>query len=159
MVASRSDATTTTATRGHPSAARSGRLSYSIFLLSRAQRACADRLLEQFGLQAGNEHLMMSIYERDGQRRTELLEVLGLDDPTIAKAVTCLERDGLVQLEEPSASCPVHLVWLTDEGRALQRPLEEALAPLHATTLAVLREEVEAFVAIAQTIEAALELR
>lgn len=141
----------------YPAAAANGRLSYAIFLLARAHRGYADRLLNEFGLQAGHEHILLSLYGRDGQSRSELLEFLGLDDPTIAEAIDCLVQVGAVRLETPSSSGSVYRVWLTDKGRAMQEPIRTISAKMEASALEVLGDRATEFVATAKSIEDAIE--
>lgn len=143
----------------YPSAARGGRTSYAIFQMARAQRACADRLLLGLGLQAGHDHLLMRLYEQDGQTRTELLENLGLDDPTIAEAITHLAKTGLVRLEEPSGSNPVWRVWLTEPGHALRQQIEAVRNRIENAALEALGDRSETFVGLAQSITNSIDLR
>lgn len=122
--------------------------------MARAQRASADRLLRDLDLQAGHDHLLTRLYEQDGQTRTELLENLGLDDPTIAQAITQLETTGLVRLEATAAS---HLVWLTPLGHALRPQIEDARTQIEAVALRALGDRTESFVGLAQTIIDSIE--
>ena len=92
--------------------------------------------------------------------RAQVRRSLGLDDPTIEEAVTRLELTGAVRLEAPSGGSLVSSVWLTEQGRVLRRPIEEIRAQLEATTLqAIGDDQADAFVAMAQTIEHAIEHR
>ncbi|MFD7626569.1 MarR family winged helix-turn-helix transcriptional regulator [Streptomyces sp. NPDC059851] len=137
-----------------PSTARSGRLSYAIFTLARAHRAHAAGMLRELGLHPGQELLLMQLFDRDGQSQSELLESVGLDHSTVSKSVKRMQEAGLLTRTPSEHDRRVMNVHLTDQGRALRRPIERMWAALEATAIEGLDPAaVEAFVATAVAIE------
>lgn len=144
----------------HPEAAAAGRLSYAIFLLARAHRGYAAQLLRELGLHPGQEHLLMQLYDRDGQTQSELLASVGLDHSTVSKAISRMEQAGLLVRERSPQDRRVVQVFLTDAGRAMREPIERMWATLEATTTGALtRKEAKAFVASAEAIQRAIDMR
>ncbi|OLZ53863.1 transcriptional regulator [Streptomyces amritsarensis] len=137
-----------------PSTARSGHLSYAIFTLARAHRARAAGMLRELGLHPGQELLLMQLFDRDGQSQSELLESAGLDHSTVSKSVKRMQEAGLLTRTPSEHDRRVMNVHLTDQGRALRRPIEKMWAALEATATEGLDPAaVEAFVATALAVE------
>ncbi|MFD0268046.1 MarR family winged helix-turn-helix transcriptional regulator [Streptomyces sp. NPDC127106] len=137
-----------------PSTARSGRLSYAIFTLARAHRAHAAGMLRELGLHPGQELLLMQLFDRDGQSQSELLESVGLDHSTVSKSVKRMQEAGLLTRTPSEHDRRVMNVHLTDQGRALRRPIERMWTALEATATEGLDPAaVEAFVATAVAVE------
>ena len=140
-----------------PAAADGARVSYAVLMLARAHRAYAARLLRELGLHPGQEHLLMQLYDRDGQTQSELLDSVGLDPSTISKALNRMEQAGLLRRERGDRDRRVVVVWLTEEGRVLRVPIEGMWATLEQATVGALegRQE-EAFLTMTENVRRAI---
>jgi DNA-binding MarR family transcriptional regulator len=76
--------------------------------------------LARVGLHAGQERLMMELWETDRLSLVELAERLNVEPPTIAKAVKRLESAGLLHRERDESDSRIQRVSTTAEGRALR---------------------------------------
>lgn len=140
-----------------PAAAEGARVSYAVLMLARAHRGYAARLLRDLGLHPGQEHLLMELYDRDGQTQSELLDSVGLDSSTISKALSRMGQAGLVRRKRSAADGRVLVVWLTDEGRALRAPIEAMWETLEQTTLGALETgQAEELLAMAESVKRAI---
>ena len=98
-------------------------MSYAIFQLARAHRACAAALLREMDLHPGQELLLMQLFDRDGQTQSELLESVGLDHSTVSKSLRRMQDAGLLVREPAAHDRRVMVVHLTDKGRAMREPI------------------------------------
>jgi DNA-binding MarR family transcriptional regulator len=141
-----------------PAAAEAARISYAVLMLARVHRAYAARLLRELGLHPGQEHLLMHLYDRDGQTQSELLESVGLDHSTISKALSRMEQAGLLRREKSERDRRVIVVWLTDEGRAMRAPIERMWQTLERTAVGALdADQAESFLVMAENVKRAIE--
>lgn len=81
-------------------------------------------VLTAHGLHPGQELLLSQLWLEDGLSQTELGERLGIEPPTVSKALHRLERVGYVRREPGPGR--VRRVHLTEAGLALREPVEEA---------------------------------
>jgi MarR family transcriptional regulator, organic hydroperoxide resistance regulator len=72
----------------------------------------------------GQDLLLSVLWHEDGITQAELVARLGIEAPTVSKALQRLERTGYVRREAGGGRS--RRVYLTDEGRALRRPIEQA---------------------------------
>lgn len=88
-----------------------------------AQRTVAP-VLAELGLHPGQDLLLSQLWREDGITQAELIARLGVEPPTVSKALHRLERAGFVRRDRaPGRGRTVHL---TDAGRELQEPAEQA---------------------------------
>lgn len=73
----------------------------------------------------GQDHLLWQLWKKDGATQTELAELIGCEPPTLTNMVKKLEVYGLVTRRKDASDARVTRVFLTDEGRALEQPIEE----------------------------------
>jgi DNA-binding MarR family transcriptional regulator len=109
--------------------------------VAKAHRRLAGSLLQDVGLAAGQEFVLMLLWEKSPQSQADLTRQLMVEPPTTAKALARLENLGLVTRERSPADRRVVLVSLTVAGRALQRPVELVWDRLEDSTTAALTEE------------------
>ena len=123
------------ATAAHPSTARGGPVSYSIFLLARAHRAYAAALLRRLGLHPGQELLLMQLLDRDDQLQSELLASGGRDHSTVSKSLRRMQDAGLLIRTPSDHDRRALVVSLTEQGRAMRGPLEQMWSALEAVSV------------------------
>lgn len=139
---------------GCPGTARTGPLSYAVFLLARAHRGYAAALLRRLGLHPGQELLLMQLLDRDHQLQSELLDSVGLDHSTVSKSLQRMQAAGLLVRAPAAHDRRALVVSLTDQGRAMRRPLEQMWSTLEEASVPELdRDTVESFIRTATVIQ------
>ncbi|WP_329340625.1 MarR family transcriptional regulator [Streptomyces sp. NBC_00663] len=129
------EAETRPACTGLPSAARGGPVSHAISRAARLHRKAAGRLLRGLGLHAGQELVMMHLWERGPARQSELIRLLGLDPSTVTKMLQRLEQAGHIRRLPDPADRRAVLVEATDAGAHLLTEVEKAWGALEENTL------------------------
>jgi DNA-binding MarR family transcriptional regulator len=114
-----------------------GKLIYSARLCRTAR---ADALMKH-GLYAGQDNLLTSLAENDGQHLSSLAVRLGVRPPTITKMVTRMEAQGLLRREASSIDNRVSHVFLTEPGRKLLAGIGEARIGVEEKALEGLKEK------------------
>jgi DNA-binding MarR family transcriptional regulator len=143
-----------------PTTAGAGPMSYAIFQLARAHRACAAAMLREMDLHPGQELLLMHLLDRDGQTQSELLDSVGLDHSTVSKSLRRMQDAGLLIREPAAHDRRVMVVHLTDKGRAMREPLAALWQALEETSARNLSEQqAESFVQTAYAITEAISSR
>lgn len=106
--------------------------------LARAHRKLAGTLLREVGLSAGQELLLMLLWESEPRTQSELTRHFAVEPPTTAKMLARLERAGLVTRERLAADRRNTLVSLTETGRALESSVRAVWRELEARTVQAL---------------------
>ncbi len=106
--------------------------------LARAHRKLAGTLLREVGLSPGQELLLMQLWEREPRAQSELTRHLAVEPPTTAKMLARLERAGLVTRERLVSDRRNTLVFLTDDGRALESSVRAVWRELEKYTVQAL---------------------
>jgi DNA-binding MarR family transcriptional regulator len=78
------------------------------------------------GLHPGQDLLLSALWREDGIAQAELALRLGIEAPTVSRALERLERAGYVRREPGRGRS--RSVYLTEQGRALRGPVEQAWA-------------------------------
>lgn len=135
------------------SAADQHPVSFAIFALARSHRALAGQMLRKVGLFAGQEILLMHLWDQDGQSQNCLGRTLRLDHSTVAKTVRRLEDAGLVTRRRSKEDGRVTIVSLTQAGRDLQTKVFDVWSRLeNITTEGLTEQEKELFVTLSQKV-------
>lgn len=92
---------------------------------SKVVRAVTDAALRDHGLRLGQDHLLAALWRRDGQTPGEIAVALRVTTPAITKGATVLEKSGLLERRADDRDNRLVRLWLSEKGRALQRPVEE----------------------------------
>lgn len=99
-------------------------LSYRLLKAMKATRPSIWPVLAEHGLHPGQDLLLSELWREDGISQGELVARLGVEAPTVSKALQRLERTGHVRREAGRGRR--RLVFLTEEGRRLREPVERA---------------------------------
>lgn len=118
-----------------------GRISHAIARVARAHRVTAGQLLRRLGLYAGQELLMMQLWEAGPQRQSDLIKLLELDPSTVTRMVQRLEQAGFVTRQPDPADRRAVLVETTPAGEALRREVGQVWQELEDRTLAGIAAE------------------
>jgi DNA-binding MarR family transcriptional regulator len=113
-----------------------GVISPLIPTLARAHRAMSQELLRETGLSAGQELIVMRLFDSPPQSQAELTRWLGVEPPTTAKMLARMEKAGIVERVPSETDRRVTLVSLTDEGRAIHGRVENVWGDLERVTVA-----------------------
>jgi len=113
-----------------------GTISPLIPTLARAHRAMSQELLRDTGLSAGQELIVMRLFDSPAQSQAELTRWLGVEPPTTAKMLARMEKAGIVTRVLSETDRRVTLVSLTDEGRAIHERVENVWGDLERITVA-----------------------
>jgi DNA-binding MarR family transcriptional regulator len=116
-------------------------VSWQLVKLGKAHRALVSDAFAELGLHLGQDLLLGELWEDDGLSQSELIARLGVEPPTMTKMLQRMERAGLLRRERAPAGGRVWRVYLTERGRALERPVREIRAEVERRLLAGLRPE------------------
>lgn len=105
-------------------------LGYALALAAFAQRGRMQRLLARHGLHLGQERVVFELTQTPGITQSALAARLGIEQPTAAKAVARMARQGLVSIGRDKRDGRATRLFLTDQGVAL---LDVVLACWHST--------------------------
>lgn len=83
-------------------------------------------MLIECGLHPGQDLLLSALWREDGIAQTALAARLGIEAPTVSRALERLERAGYVRREAGRGRS--RCVYLTEQGWALRHPVEQAWA-------------------------------
>ncbi|MCB1449521.1 MAG: MarR family winged helix-turn-helix transcriptional regulator [Nitratireductor sp.] len=103
-------------------ASLTGKLIYT----ARLCRTARAELLLTHGLYAGQDILLKSLSEEDGQTMGSLATNLGVKPPTVTKMVTRMESQGLVRREGSQYDSRINHVFITPAGTALLGKVDDA---------------------------------
>jgi MarR family transcriptional regulator, organic hydroperoxide resistance regulator len=87
-------------------------------------RAAADAGMRRHGLHLGQNLLLAALWERDGATPGEIAAALNVTTPTVVKMATRMTAAGLLTRRRDDRDNRLVRLWLTDAGRALQKPIE-----------------------------------
>lgn len=116
-------------------------ISFAIFAVSRSHRGLASQLLREIGLFAGQEIMLMQLWDEDGQSQHSLGRTLRVDHSTVAKSVRRLEESGLVTRKRSEQDKRVTLVSLTQAGRELESKVIDIWSRVESITTEDLSEQ------------------
>jgi DNA-binding MarR family transcriptional regulator len=111
-----------------------GPISSLIPSVAKAHRKLAGSLLQELGLAAGQEFVLMLLWEASPRTQTELTRLLGVEPPTVAKALARMERNGVIERTRSQDDGRVVLVSPTPSGRDLEGPVTAVWAQLEEQT-------------------------
>lgn len=108
--------------------------------VARELHASLDRRLAEYGVFAGQHVLLGCLWERDGLTPGQLAHRLGVETPTITRAVARMSARGLVEKRGDDDDHRLVRIWLTARGRGLRRTVPRALAEVRAEFFAPLSQ-------------------
>jgi len=91
---------------------------------SKVLRALADTAMRRHGLHVGQNYLLAVLWERDGSTPGEVAAALNVTTPTVVKMADRMTAAGLLTRRRDDRDNRLVRLWLTDAGRALQKPVE-----------------------------------
>jgi DNA-binding MarR family transcriptional regulator len=97
---------------------------YALLKAMKASRRTIGPVLAESNVYPGQDLLLSALWRQDGIAQSELVARLGIEAPTVSKALQRLERVGYVRREAGRGRA--RRVYLTEEGRALRHRVEGA---------------------------------
>ncbi|WP_369141933.1 MarR family winged helix-turn-helix transcriptional regulator [Streptomyces sp. R44] len=91
---------------------------------TKALRALAEGAMRRHGLHLGQNLLLAELWKQDGRTPGEVAAALNVTTPTVVKMSTRMTTAGLITRRRDDRDNRLVRLWLTDEGRALQEPIE-----------------------------------
>ena len=116
-------------------------VSLRISAVARVHRQHAGALLHGLGLSAGQELLLMLLWEKQPRTQAELTREMAIEPPTTSKMLSRLERAGVIARNRSESDRRTVLVTLTEAGRVLEGPVNAAWRTLEEDTVGALTPE------------------
>jgi DNA-binding MarR family transcriptional regulator len=91
-----------------------------------SRTALAARLLDH-GFYAGQDQIMLSLSQEDGQTPGQLAGRLGVRPPTITKTINRLQVQGFLDKRASETDARQAHIFLTDNGRDAMRAIEKSV--------------------------------
>lgn len=101
-------------------------ITYRLAQAAKAHRARSGAHLSRIGLHPGQETVLKSLAELDGQTMSQLAQALSVQPPTVTKMITRLAAQGLVRRVASEQDGRLARVQLTDEGRSRIEDVDRA---------------------------------
>ncbi len=98
---------------------------FHLALVCRSRRNLIATAVEPFGLYAGQDLIMVQLWNEEGLTQSHLAERVGIEVSTMTKALQRLERYGFVERRQDDEDTRVWHVFLTEQGRALRPTVTE----------------------------------
>ena len=105
-------------------------IGYLLVQTCKAHRALAEKLWSEIGLHVGQDMILRQLWPAEGCTQSELADRLCIQPATVTKMLQRMEQTNLIQRRGDPEDQRVSRVYLTDQGRALLQPYEEAWAKL-----------------------------
>lgn len=81
--------------------------------------------IEPLGIVPGQFPALLALWQKDGQTQRELVDLLDVEQATMANTLNRMERDGLILRKEHPSDGRAKIICLTDKARVIR---EEAYA-------------------------------
>jgi MarR family transcriptional regulator, organic hydroperoxide resistance regulator len=98
-------------------------------------RAIAGSVLTPYGVRLGQNLVLEELWQTDGLTPGEIAARLGITGPTAVRMAQRMEDSGLVTRKRDHADGRLVRVYLTEQGRRLQQPIEADFRKLHEQSL------------------------
>ncbi len=108
------------------------------YLVNHVARQLARALhaeISPLGVVPGQFGQLLVLYEREGLTQQELSEIVGIEQPTMARTLARMERDGLIERKPHPTDGRSQSIVLTEKSRALQPRLFEAARSVNARAM------------------------
>jgi DNA-binding MarR family transcriptional regulator len=101
-------------------------LGYMVNVAARALEQALHRRIAPYGVVPGQFPALLALYHRDGRTQAELCVEVRIEQPTMARTLARMERDGLVERRPDQHDGRRALVFLTERARRLVPVLQAA---------------------------------
>lgn len=108
---------------------------------SQMYRSAIDSFMDHAGMHRGQALLLCKIVDKDGMTQSEVAEALSVQGATITNMLKRMEEANLVVRQRDEADNRLVRVYVTDQGRELEKTIVEQLALLEESLLAGISQE------------------
>ena len=98
-------------------------LGYKFYRLAQLFAQALDQRLGAHGVSVGQFRLLLVLWEQEQLTQAEIAHYLGIEQPTVARTLERMERDGLIKTMAHPTDGRRTLISLTERGRILKEPL------------------------------------
>lgn len=99
-------------------------IAFALAPLLAQYRQNIDRMVQPFGLSAGQAPLVVILSHRDGIPQKDLAAMLQVTPPSLATMLHRMERAGFVERKRPADNQRVCHVYLTPSGKRISRKIQ-----------------------------------
>jgi DNA-binding MarR family transcriptional regulator len=110
-------------------------LGFQLLQVHKAHRTRAEAALNKLGLHTGQEMLLLRLWIEEGIPQSQLAASMGVEPPTATKMLQRMEHAGLIERRADPEDARISRVYLTERGRALEKPVLEVWKQLEAQTV------------------------
>lgn len=93
------------------------------YLVNHLARLLARQLeskIKPYGIALGAFPALLHLWEKDGLTQKDLVDRLGIEQPTMAATLSRMERDGLITRHRDEGDARVQRIRLTEQARMLR---------------------------------------
>ncbi|MEM9634393.1 MAG: MarR family transcriptional regulator [Pseudomonadota bacterium] len=94
--------------------------------MARLFAAGLQRRIKPLGLAPGQFPALLALWAKDGRTQKELVQLLDIEQATLANTLARMERDGLIARKPSEEDGRVQLIYLTERAKALQSEATQA---------------------------------
>ncbi|MDN4617760.1 MarR family transcriptional regulator [Paenibacillus sp. PsM32] len=96
----------------------------SLDKISSRMRRDYNESLRELNLYVGQDNLIFRLLSGDGITQKQLCEHLKCEPPTVTNMVKSLEQNGFIHRKRDEQDARVMRIYLTEEGRKLEKPID-----------------------------------
>jgi DNA-binding MarR family transcriptional regulator len=104
----------------------------------RAIAGASEAAFGRHGVRAGQQYILIALWEQDGQTPGELARRFGLATPTLTRTAMRMEAAGLITREPHPTDRRLVRMCLTPRGKKLRRAIDREMRDLNDRALASL---------------------
>ncbi|MES2124706.1 MAG: MarR family transcriptional regulator [Gemmatimonadota bacterium] len=119
---------------------KSTALGLTLQALARSHRAQLAALLAPHGIHAGQDLLLLAVWDEPGLRQSALAARLAVEPPTVTRMVQRLERSGLIERRRDPHDARVWRIHPTPRSRLLEGAVRRAWQEIDARLIAEMGE-------------------
>jgi MarR family transcriptional regulator for hemolysin len=108
---------------------------------AKLMRGAADEAMRAHGVRVGQNLVLEALWDSDGLTPGEIAARLRVATPTVVKMATRMEGAGLVSRRRDEKDARLVRLYLTDRGRELEQPIQEAREELQRRAIANLTKD------------------
>jgi DNA-binding MarR family transcriptional regulator len=105
----------------------------------RAMATASEAAFGRHGVRAGQQYILLTLWEEDCLPPGEIARRLGLSTPTVTRAATRMEAAGLLARKPHPTDRRLVRLCLTSRGKSLQRAIDREMSKLTERALSSLK--------------------
>lgn len=131
---------------------------YVVNHMARLFARALQRRIAEYGVVPGQFAQLLALYENDGLTQSELCALVRIEQPTMARTLQRMERDGLIRRRRDADDLRRTRVFLTPKARRLEGALANCAREVNRVALSGLRDrDVTAFMRMIADVISKLE--